>query len=304
MTVKFQIKLFRSSTPDGLPSFDEKDCVEEPELSRIDYGHTVNDLKVQYAKRLWDTKARITQEVIETLRHGNPFARISQDVIEYIHHGVPYARITQNVIEVLGEYSISSSSSSVSSSSSSSSSSSWSSSSSSSSSRSSSSSSSSSLSSSSSSSSVSSSSSSLSSSSSSSESSSSSSRSSSSSSNSSSSSSSYSMATSEWVWGHDTGVTEAGVADFSEGSGTALVGLSGDAEYLCIESGEYFILPAKNTGAVEVEITYDEYDTGLGTGTIEYRTGATGAECEAASWNTYSAHFASLGWVQIRISVS
>lgn len=111
------------------------------------------------------------------------------------------------------------------------------------------------------------------------------------------------MAAGEWVWGHDTAVSESNVADLSEGSGTAEVLSTGDTEGVCIESGEYWILPSKNTGAVEVEITYDQYDTGLGSGSIEYRTGATRVTCEAASWNAYTGHFTSLGWVQIRVSV-
>jgi hypothetical protein len=55
-------------------------------------------------------------------------------------------------------------------------------------------------------------------------------------------------------------------------------------------------------GIFTAEIKYDEYQTGTGTlGTISYRTGATQAICEAASWNTYSEPFSSLGWVQIKL---
>jgi len=274
----FKIKLLRATeSKDDIPVINEDHFIGDPTVARLDYAETINDIKVQYVKFIWFTQVRITQEVVETLRQGLPYARLTQDVIEYIHHGVPYARLTQDVIEVLGEYSISSSSSSLSSSSLSSSSSSLSSSSSSSSSRSSSSSSSSS--------------SSLSSS------------SVSSSSRSSSSSSSYSMVPSEWTWGHDTGVVESNVENLSDGSGTAEIMGSGDSEAICIYTGEYWILPAKNTGNVDVEITYDQYAVGFGSGTIEYRTGATKVACEAASWNTYSSYFTSLGWVQIKVSI-
>ena len=111
------------------------------------------------------------------------------------------------------------------------------------------------------------------------------------------------MTQGEWVWGHDTGVTEDFVEDLSEGSGTGEVTGTDDSEALCLEVDEYWILPAKNVGIAEVEITYDQYDTGYYSGTIEYRTGATRVACEAASWNTYTTHFTSLGWVQIKVSV-
>ena len=111
------------------------------------------------------------------------------------------------------------------------------------------------------------------------------------------------MAPGEWVWGHDTAVVESNVADFAEGSGTGEAEGTGDEEGLCLNTGEYWILPAKNMGNVEVEITYDQYETGYFSGTIEYRTGATRVICEAASWNTYTGHFTSIGWVQIRFSV-
>jgi len=102
-------------------------------------------------------------------------------------------------------------------------------------------------------------------------------------------------------------VIEDFTADLSEGSGTGVTRIlgSGDGEGVCIDSGEYWLLPSKYiTG--EIEITYDQYETGYGgaTGIIEYRTGATRVACEAALWNTYVGHFTSLSWVQVRLSVS
>jgi hypothetical protein len=44
---------------------------------------------------------RITQEVIEVLRKGVPYARTTQEVIEVLRVGNPYARTTQEVIEIL-----------------------------------------------------------------------------------------------------------------------------------------------------------------------------------------------------------
>jgi len=110
------------------------------------------------------------------------------------------------------------------------------------------------------------------------------------------------MAIGDWVWGHDTAVTEDFVGDIVDGAGTAEVVGTGDDETVCIETGEYWIFPAVNTGAITVEFLYDQYNTGSGSGTIEYRTGATRVLCEAAEWNTYSVPFASSGWVQAKLS--
>ncbi len=44
---------------------------------------------------------RVTQNVIEVLRSGNPSARVSQNVIEVLRSGLPEMRVTQNVIEIL-----------------------------------------------------------------------------------------------------------------------------------------------------------------------------------------------------------
>lgn len=131
-----------------------------------------------------------------------------------------------------------------------------------------------------------------------------SSRSSSSSSSSlSSSSSSFSVAAGTWCWGHDTGVEEDFTGDIADGSGTAQVVGVGDDELVCVEAAENWVFPSVNTGAIEIELAYDQYDTGSGVpGTIEYRTGASKAACEAAGWTGYTGHFSSLGWVQVRIS--
>ena len=56
-----------------------------------------------------------------------------------------------------------------------------------------------------------------------------------------------------------------------------------------------------NTGAIEVEILQNNYASGDDV-TLEYRHGATKAACLAASWNSYTAHFTSLGYVQVRVT--
>jgi len=113
----------------------------------------------------------------------------------------------------------------------------------------------------------------------------------------------------EWCWGHDTSVEEENVADLSEGTGTGTVTSTGDAEYLTLLGGQTWTLPAVQTGEEEIEITYDKYENqdGAGAGSggpglIEYRTGADQATCEAAGWNTYTVHFTSSGWVQVRVT--
>ena len=112
------------------------------------------------------------------------------------------------------------------------------------------------------------------------------------------------MAAGTWVWGHDSGVTEDFTGDFADGSGTGTVAGTGDDETVCIEIGQDWTLPAVNTGNRMIEITYDQYQSGSGTGTIEYRTASTKAACLTAGWNTYTVPFTSSGWVQVRMSKS
>ena len=131
-------------------------------------------------------------------------------------------------------------------------------------------------------------------------------------------------------WGHDTGVTEDFTGDWLDGFGTGLVTDSGDSELLCLDSGEYWVLPSVNTGAIPIEITYDQYASGSGVyGLIQYRMGVSQEACEGQvvetpfivtdteviitedtevigpdemGWTEYTGHFISLGWVQVRIS--
>jgi hypothetical protein len=55
-----------------------------------------------------------------------------------------------------------------------------------------------------------------------------------------------------------------------------------------------------NTGAYEVTLLQNEYNTG-DAGDMDYRHGATQEACEGASWNDYTVPFTSLGFVQIRM---
>jgi len=110
------------------------------------------------------------------------------------------------------------------------------------------------------------------------------------------------MGAGEWCWGRDTSVAEDYIRDWADGSGTASVVGSGDAETVEIDDTETWTLGVVRTGAVERMINFDKYDTGSGVGDIEYRTGATVAACLSAEWLLYEGHFTSLGWVQIRLS--
>jgi hypothetical protein len=76
---------------------------------------------------------------------------------------------------------------------------------------------------------------------------------------------------------------------------------TGDAEQLDLDPGENMLSPIVNTGLETVILTQNDYGTG-DTATMEYRTGVDEASCGSASWNNYTAPFASSGYAQIRLS--
>ena len=55
-----------------------------------------------------------------------------------------------------------------------------------------------------------------------------------------------------------------------------------------------------DTGSQNIQLLQNQYATGDDV-TIKYRTGATAAACQAASWSIYTAPFASSGYVQVRL---
>lgn len=104
-------------------------------------------------------------------------------------------------------------------------------------------------------------------------------------------------------WGHDTGVTETNVRDFSGNwTGTGAISGAADAETIDLNSGEYMISEVVNTGVRVVELEQNHYDETGDDVNMDYRHGADAAACEAASWNDYSAPFQSLGYVQVRLT--
>jgi hypothetical protein len=108
----------------------------------------------------------------------------------------------------------------------------------------------------------------------------------------------------EVVWGHDSGVTEATVRDFSGNwTGTGEIDNPGvsDTERVLLESSENLISEIVDTGTVDIEITYNQYLSG-DTIDLDYRHGATAIACESAGWNNYTGAFTSLGFVQVRVA--
>lgn len=102
-------------------------------------------------------------------------------------------------------------------------------------------------------------------------------------------------------WGHVTGVLESNVRTFaSNWSGTGTIENTNDTERLVLNSTEYMESEVVITSTLTVTLLQNNYNPG-DTITLQYRHGATEAACLAASWNTYSAPFDSLGYVQVRV---
>lgn len=97
-----------------------------------------------------------------------------------------------------------------------------------------------------------------------------------------------------------TGVTENNVRTFAQGwTGTGSITGSGDLEKICLAAGQYMESEITYTGTVSVTLLQNTYAAG-DTILLKYRHGATQVDCLAASWNTYSVPFSSLGYVQLR----
>jgi len=87
--------------------------------------------------------------------------------------------------------------------------------------------------------------------------------------------------------------------------GTATVSGSGDSEIITFGSGQNKECKPWKTGTGTFKIHIDKYDTGSGTpSSIQWKTGATPALCEADDWNTYSdgVGLVSEGWNKIKIN--
>lgn len=103
-------------------------------------------------------------------------------------------------------------------------------------------------------------------------------------------------------WGHDTGVEEINIHDFSgKWSGTGYIAGAGDAEALFLEEGEYMESETWNIGARRIKVQLDKYGSGFGDPHIKIKDGASQAACEADSWEDYVGPYVSAGWVKVRI---
>lgn len=105
-------------------------------------------------------------------------------------------------------------------------------------------------------------------------------------------------------WGHVTGVLEDNIRTFTGNwTGTGSIESSGDLERLALSSGQYMESEVVETSQGEVELLQNEYSEGDSV-ILKYRQGTSEENCLAASWNTYSVPFSSLGYVQIRVEVN
>lgn len=105
-------------------------------------------------------------------------------------------------------------------------------------------------------------------------------------------------------WGHDSGVAEANIRDFSGNwSGTASIAGSGDAEEIQFNSGENEESETWHIGPGRVKITLNKYGSGSGSPTIYYKQGNSESNCNSDSWHPYTGSFITLGWVKVRVVV-
>ncbi len=107
-------------------------------------------------------------------------------------------------------------------------------------------------------------------------------------------------------WGHRSRVDEDTKRRFAKDwTTTGPILKSGNRESVELASGESKESSTWNLGSGIATIDLDKYLTGYDSASVvtEYKTGATPAACEAASWTVYNGtSFTSSGWVKIRLS--
>ena len=109
----------------------------------------------------------------------------------------------------------------------------------------------------------------------------------------------------EVCWGHDTGVLELNIKDFTDWTGTGTVSGSGDSEIISLHSGDYMESPTWNFGIGTLIIGKDIYASGYGAPDIYYKTGDSEATCDADTWTLYTGSpVACARWVKVRIEVT
>lgn len=100
---EFHPKLIRDDYDiDSLLSIDENVMLDDPSFNRRSWIDTINEVKVQYTEMFgMPNRSRITNEYVEILRQGIPYARLTNEYVEVLKEGIPYARITNENVEVL-----------------------------------------------------------------------------------------------------------------------------------------------------------------------------------------------------------
>jgi hypothetical protein len=85
-------------------------------------------------------------------------------------------------------------------------------------------------------------------------------------------------------------------------TGTGTISGTGDSEQITLSSGQYMESEMVDIGAgEEVQLIDGKYDATVGSLIIKYKDGDTEANCDADTWNTYSATFISDGYVRCRV---
>ena len=106
------------------------------------------------------------------------------------------------------------------------------------------------------------------------------------------------------TWGHDTGVVEANIRDYSGNwTGTGAITGAGDAEQVELQTGEYMESEDWHLGSClfnSARLRQNVYAVGDDV-TLKYKTAATKAALPGTGWSAYVAPFKSLGWVKVRI---
>ena len=125
-------------------------------------------------------------------------------------------------------------------------------------------------------------------------------------------SASWDIGADQWIptdscaWGHDTGVTQDNIRNFTgKWYGTGEVLLTGDSEKIELAAGEYMISePVIVAVDSTCTVLKDSYFGGGGDAniTLSYRTAATPTALSSASWTAYTVPFTSLGYAQLKAS--
>jgi hypothetical protein len=106
-------------------------------------------------------------------------------------------------------------------------------------------------------------------------------------------------------WGHDTGVVEANIRDYTGNwTGTGIVSGAGDAELIGLQTGEYMESEDWHLGSCifnSARLRQNVYDVTGDDVTLKYKTAATKAALPGTGWSVYAGAFQSLGWVKVRI---